>query len=114
MQKDALIYLFSIVKNDATWQKIVLRSQNHKLGNNSVNMSIWSKKMGQTLKLIGTNILIYILSTLIDVKIIYLTSNTCFLLSIVNFRVRAEICLTFGKIGLMVCLTFVAEIYTPI
>jgi hypothetical protein len=53
-----LIYLAS---KSTKWRKMAKkcpeRGQNHKIGNNSTNMSIWSLKIGQTWKLIGVHIL---------------------------------------------------------
>jgi hypothetical protein len=44
-----LIYSASKIQNNAKWPEIVTgKGQNHKIGNNSTNISIWSQKIGQT------------------------------------------------------------------
>ena len=51
------IPVFSLKVWQKAEKKAQERGQNHKIANNSANMSIWSLKIGHTWKQIGTNIL---------------------------------------------------------
>jgi hypothetical protein len=53
-----LFNLLQSVQKDAKWRKSIPENgQNHKIGNNSAKMAIWSLKIGKIRKQIGTNIL---------------------------------------------------------